>query len=92
MGTEQTGEHTTNYNSNSTDWKEMERALAYGAGIDENNLSVWWIGNGGAPNKAIGTVSPKDKSATFRVYIEWVDGEGWKPSKVEKLIKNDKIR
>ena len=27
---------------------------------------------------------------SYRVYIEWVDGEGWKPVKVEELKENDK--
>ncbi|QFK73322.1 DUF1510 family protein [Pradoshia sp. D12] len=90
VGTEQSGEHVTQYEKGSTDWNEMEQAIAYGAGIDQSNMTLWYLQNGGEPNKAIGTVSPKDGSSTYRVYIEWVDGEGWKPTKVEKLIKNDK--
>ena len=90
IGTEQSGEHVAQYEKGSTDWNEMERAIAYGAGIDQNNMTLWYLQNGGDPNKAIGTVSPKDGSSTYRVYIEWVDGEGWKPTKVEKLLKNDK--
>ena len=90
VGTEQSGEHVTQYEKGSTDWNEMEQAIAYGAGIDQSNMTLWYLQNGGEPNKAIGTVSPKDGSSTYRVYIEWVDGAGWKPTKVEKLIKNDK--
>ncbi len=90
VGTEQSGEHVTQYEKGSTDWNEMERAIAYGAGIDQSNMTLWYLENGGEPNKAIGTVSPKDGSSTYRVYIQWVDGEGWKPTKVEKLLKNDK--
>lgn len=90
VGTEQSGEHVTQYEKGSTDWNEMERAIAYGAGIDQSNMTLWYLENGGEPNKAIGTISPKDGSSTYRVYIQWVDGEGWKPIKVEKLLKNDK--
>lgn len=90
VGTTQTGEHVTNFTKDSTDWNEMEKALAYGAGLDENNIILYWLGNGGAANKATGTISPKDKSATYRVYIEWVDGSGWKPYKVEQLKTNDR--
>ena len=91
VGTTQTGEHVTNYTQDSVDWKEMEQAIAYGAGLSEDNMTVWYIGNGGATNKAIGTVSPKnDGGAAYRVYIEWVDGQGWKPVKVELLKQNDK--
>ena len=89
VGTVQTGAHEMNFTKGSVDWIEMEKALAYGAGLDNDNMTVWFLGNGGS-NKAIGTISPKDKSKTYRVYIEWIDGEGWKPTKVEELVKNDK--
>jgi len=90
VGTIQTGEHVTDFTKDATDWNEMKKALAYGAGLDENNIILYWLGNGGAANKATGTISPKDKSATYRVYIEWVDGSGWKPYKVEQLKVNDR--
>lgn len=89
IGTEQTGEHETVFNKDSIDWQEMEQAMAHAAGIPRDNMTTWYISNGG-PNKAIGTVSPKDGEQAFRVYIEWVDGQGWKPTKVEELIENDK--
>lgn len=89
VGTVQTGAHEMNFTRGSVDWIEMEKALAYGAGLDNDNMTVWFLGNGGS-DKAIGTISPKDKSKTYRVYIEWIDGEGWKPTKVEELVKNDK--
>ncbi len=90
VGTEQTGEHVTQYEQGSVDWQEMEKALAYGAGISESDMKVYWLGNGGSPDTAVGTVSPSDDSATYRVHIQWVDGEGWKPTKVEKLKVNDR--
>lgn len=85
VGTTQTGEHVTDFTKGSTDWNEMEKALAYGAGIDHSNMTVYWLGNGGAPNKAVGTVAPKDNSAQYRVHIEWVDGGGWRPYQVERI-------
>ena len=90
VGTEQSGEHVTQYEQGSVDWQEMEKALAYGAGISEGDMKVYWLGNGGSPDTAVGTVSPSDDSATYRVHIQWVDGQGWKPTKVEKLKVNDK--
>ncbi|MFD4817460.1 YrrS family protein [Peribacillus butanolivorans] len=90
VGTEQSGEHTTSFQKNSVDWNEMSKAIAHGAGIDQGNMRLWWLQNGGSPNTAIGTVSEGDNPKTFRVYIEWVDGSGWKPVKVEELKTNDK--
>ncbi|WP_445490263.1 YrrS family protein [Niallia sp. 03133] len=85
VGTAQTGEHAASYSSG-TDWNEQEKALAYGTGLDESDMVVWFLGNNNKdPQKSIGTVSSKDKSKKFRVYIEWVDGKGWKPAKVEEI-------
>ncbi|MBR8645235.1 YrrS family protein [[Brevibacterium] frigoritolerans] len=83
-------EHTTSFEKGSVDWNEMSKAIASGAGIDEGNMKLWWLQNGGSSTTAIGTVSEGDNPKTFRVYIEWVDGSGWKPVKVEELKTNDK--
>ncbi|WP_349727958.1 YrrS family protein [Peribacillus frigoritolerans] len=90
VGTQQSGEHTTSFEKGSVDWNEMSKAIASGAGIDEGSMKLWWLQNGGSPSTAIGTVSEGDNPKTYRVYIEWVDGSGWKPVKVEELKTNDK--
>ena len=51
---------------------------------------MWWLERNGGPEKAIGTVAPKDQSTTYRVYLQWVDGKGWKPVKMQELVENDK--
>ncbi|WP_176458878.1 YrrS family protein [Caldifermentibacillus hisashii] len=86
VGTSQTGEHITQYNQGSTDWQEMLKAISYATNVDVGNMTVLWIGNGGEPNKnAVGTISTKDTGLIYRVYLDWVDGEGWKPTKLEQL-------
>ncbi|WP_079509848.1 YrrS family protein [Mesobacillus jeotgali] len=90
VGTTQSGEHNTVFDQNAVDWQEMILAYSYATGIDKNNMTVWWNENGGAPNTAVGTISEKGNDQTFRVTIEWAEGEGWKPVKVEELIQNDK--
>ncbi|RID85223.1 DUF1510 family protein [Peribacillus asahii] len=92
VGTEQTGPHTTSFEKGSKDWNEMTKAIAYGAGLDEGSMRLWWLKNGGSPTTAIGTVSEGDNPQAYRVYIEWVDGAGWKPVKVEELKENDRGR
>lgn len=83
IGTKQTGEHVTTFEKDSLDWQEMEMALAYGAGIDRDNMTVLWIGNGGDPQRAKGKVKSKDDPNTiYHVLIEWVDEKGWKPIEV----------
>ncbi|MBP3039360.1 DUF1510 family protein [Bacillaceae bacterium Marseille-Q3522] len=82
VGTSQTGEHVTTYGG--VDWEEMEKAVSYATGLAEDEMTIWFMGNGGH-NKSVATISSKDNSAHYKVYIEWVDSEGWKPTKVEEL-------
>jgi cytoskeletal protein RodZ len=85
-GTTQSGEHTANYDSSSTDWQEMLNAISSATGLDQSNMTVWFLGRDkSTSNGSVGTVSSKDKQQKYRVYIQWVDGQGWKPTKVEEL-------
>ncbi|MCZ8541536.1 YrrS family protein [Psychrobacillus psychrodurans] len=85
VGTEQSGNHVSSYDNSSVDWDEKVKALAYAANLDTSNMYVKFIGNGGSPQKSIGTVTSKDGSEIYRISLEWVDGEGWKPTKKEIL-------
>lgn len=89
VGTEQEGEHVTDFTKGSQDWEEMTQAVGSATGLSNDNMIVWWMGNGGASNKAISTVSTKDKGTYYRVQLEWVNGSGWKPVKVEEVEGND---
>ncbi|KAB2338642.1 YrrS family protein [Cytobacillus depressus] len=84
IGTSQAGEHTSVYDQNSVDWSEMSQAISYATGIGQDNMTIWFLGNNGH-NKSVGTVSAKGQKEKYRVYIEWVDGQGWKPTKVEEI-------
>lgn len=85
VGTTQTGKkQSTSFDKGSADWNEMTAAMAAGTGIDPNNMTIWWLGNGGSPTTASGTVSAKDGSQKYKVQLEWIDGEGWAPVKVEE--------
>jgi cytoskeletal protein RodZ len=85
IGTKQTGEHYATYDKNSLDWKEMEQALSYATGISIEDMTIRWLGNNGSPQDAKGTIESKSSGAKYRVYITWIDGQGWKPTKVEVL-------
>ncbi len=90
VGTEQTGGHVYSASSTSLDWKEKLKALSYATGIPEDNMTVWFLEHGATTDEAIGTVSAKNSDTTYRVYLTWVDGKGWKPTKMYELIENDK--
>ncbi|MCG3089198.1 YrrS family protein [Sporosarcina cyprini] len=85
IGTAQSGEHVSSYDGESVDWNEKKKALAYATGLSEDSMIFWKIKNGGGPQKSIGIVSTRDKSQMYRVYLEWVDGQGWQPVKMDKL-------
>lgn len=84
VGTVQEGEHSNNYDRNGVDWNEMVEAISYATGLSPDNMTIHFLGNNGH-NKSVGTVYTKNKSEIYRVYIDWVNGEGWKPSMVEEL-------
>lgn len=89
-GTSQEGTHTTtDFGEGSADRREIKKASSIATGISEDNMFEWWVGNNG-PNRVITTVSDKSEENIYRVYMEWVDGDGWKATKIEKLKENDK--
>lgn len=89
IGTEQSGEHVSLYDGKSIDWQEKKKAIAYATGQSEEALIFWKIKNGGSPQKSIGIVSTKDQQQKFRVFLEWIEREGWKPTKVDVLTTLD---
>ncbi|MDQ1144942.1 cytoskeletal protein RodZ [Bacillus sp. SORGH_AS 510] len=86
VGTTQTGEHTSVYDTNSVDWQEMLQAVSYATGLDGSNMTVYWLGRDkSTQNGSFATVASKDKQQKYNVYLQWVDGEGWMPTRVEEL-------
>ncbi|QHT47240.1 DUF1510 family protein [Bacillus sp. SB49] len=79
------GNHSITYQEGSQDYEELKQAIRKGVGLAEDDIIYWWIGNGGGPNKAVATVSDKSETGYLRVSVEWVDGQGYKPTKLEVL-------
>ncbi|MGD6847125.1 YrrS family protein [Rossellomorea aquimaris] len=90
VGTEQTGEHVSVYDEGTVDWQEKIKATSYATGIPEENMTVWWMEGNGGPQKSMATVTAKDTKTPYRVYLQWVVGKGWQPTKVQELVENDK--
>ncbi|HLT57066.1 MAG TPA: YrrS family protein [Bacillota bacterium] len=89
VGTEQAGPHTIDYDDGSQDRIEMRKAIIAATNLPEDNLIEWWIGRDG-DQAVVATVSDKEETEIYRVYLSWIDGEGWQPTKVERLRENDK--
>jgi len=91
VGTEQTNGHQSSYEMGSVDWNEKEKAAAYAINTQVESMTTWWLRRGENPDtQSVLTVSAKGSPDTYEVYIEWVDGQGWKPTEVKKLIENDR--
>lgn len=89
IGTEQEGPHAKKFAEGTQDRIEMEKAIRVATGIQEGNMFTWRVENGGGQD-VIGTVSNKAQEKTYRVYLSWVENEGYQPTKVEVLKENDK--
>lgn len=85
VGTSQSGNHASVYEKGSVDWNEKIQAISYATGLGEDNMYIMMVKNGGGPQKSIGVVQSKDQSQKYRVHLEWVDNEGWKPVKMDVL-------
>ncbi|WP_227994808.1 YrrS family protein [Oceanobacillus sp. CFH 90083] len=88
IGTEQDGPHNTDFSDGSQDRIEIKRATSMVTGLSEDDMIEHWVGNNG-PDRVIATVSDSSNSEVYRVFLDWVDGEGWQPTQVEELIAND---
>jgi cobalamin biosynthesis protein CobT len=84
VGTEQEGQHTTDYSDGSQDRIEIEEAVSYATGLNQNDMTTHWVGNDG-DQRVVATVSDSDHTEIYRVFLSFIDGEGWQPTKVEVL-------
>jgi len=88
VGTEQEGPHTTDYSDGSQDRIEIEEAIVYATGLNGSDMTTHWVGNDGE-QRVVATVSAGERSEIYRVFLSWIDGEGWQPTKVEVLEEVD---
>lgn len=85
VGTRQTGEHATVYDNGSDDRLEIKKATSIVTGITEDDMVEWFVGNGGDHQTAIAQVSDKAETAYYKVYLSWVDEQGWQVTRVEMV-------
>ena len=83
--TAQTGEHVSTYEKGHIDYEEKLKAIFSVIDLQQENSIVLRVNNNGSAENAIAVVTSMDKEQKYRVSIEWVDNEGWKPVQVEVL-------
>lgn len=87
--TEQQGEHTSTFQKGHIDYVEKIDAVFSVLPIAKADSIVWSMRNNGDAKSARAVVSNKNKTDNYRVMIEWVESEGWKPVVVEVLTTID---
>lgn len=84
IGTEQSGDHITNFNDGSQDRIEINQAITSVTGLESNTIIDWWIAGDG-PNQVEATVSNQSESEVYRIYLQFIEEEGWQPTRIEEL-------
>src|SRR5690554_4306688 len=83
IGTVQEEPFTAVFEQDHVNWEEMRRAMQYATGLGDN-MTIWWLGNGGDHQSAEGYVSDyATRDTPYKVRLEWVTNEGWMPVSVE---------
>ena len=83
--TAQTGNHVSTYEKGHIDYEEKLKAIFSVIDLQQENSIVLRVNNNGSAQNAIAVVTSMDKEQKYRVSIEWIDNEGWKPVQVEVL-------
>lgn len=83
--TEQTGTHESIYIKGNIDYEEKLKAVFSVLDIPQDDSIVLSVKNNGSTETSIAVVTSMDKTKKYRVSIEWIDGEGWKPTRLELL-------
>lgn len=89
VGTEQniSGEHRTTFQQGSQDWQEILKAASKATGVSTENMIDWRVENAGS-GQVNATITNQSQDQVYRVLIEWVDGEGYRPIQVKELNSN----
>ncbi|UDW00710.1 YrrS family protein [Bacillus cereus] len=82
IGTEQGAKPEMKFKEGTVDWSEMKKAISYAVDVPESQLIFDFIGNNGN-NKAYGNVRDKQNNKKYKVNIDWVENQGWKPASVQ---------
>ncbi|MCL1630456.1 YrrS family protein [Sporolactobacillus sp. CPB3-1] len=76
--------HQASYEMGSADWNAQVAAISEATGIEEESMTIRWLGNGGTPNSSLARVAPKDnQNAIYVVHLVYKNGH-WQADDVKK--------
>lgn len=82
--TNQTGQHSINFEENSLDRNEMKKTFSTTLKIEETLIEEWWIDTTGE-SQIYAYLSNKETNDAYKVYLKWINNKGWQTEKVEEL-------
>ncbi|MFE7062990.1 YrrS family protein [Sutcliffiella sp. NPDC057660] len=85
VGTSQSEPHTSAYEEGHVDWDEKLKAVSAATGLASGDYTLYFLGNGGSEHHSVASIKNKASGENFKIYLEWVTGKGWKPTKVEQV-------
>lgn len=76
--------HKNVFEEGTIDWEEKVDVLEYVSGLSEEDLIVWWLGNGGSPQEAFGVASSREHIDTwYYIHMKWAgNDQGWQATDV----------
>lgn len=83
--TKQQGEHVSSYKVGDIDYEEKIETFLNAVQLTKQETIIWSVRNNGSADTSKAVLSTSDKTKIYRVSIEWIADEGWKPVKVERL-------
>ena len=83
--TKQVGPHASVYQKGHIDYEEKLSSIYSVIPLERENSILLKIQNNGSAQTSRAIVTNIEKTEIYRVFIEWVDKEGWKPMMVEVL-------
>ncbi|WP_067837174.1 YrrS family protein [Amphibacillus sediminis] len=88
--TEQAEPHQISWDQSSQDWREMMQAAEMASGIAVDEMYYLWV-SGEGPQSVIATFSNNTMDQHYRVYLSWIENQGWLPDRVEMLHEHDQM-
>ncbi|MBU5595310.1 YrrS family protein [Amphibacillus sp. MSJ-3] len=88
--TKQTEPHEITWEQTSQDWQEMMKAAELATGVPVDEMYYLWV-SGNGPQSVIATFSNSAMDEHFRVYITWIEYQGWQPERVDMLYAHDQM-
>lgn len=83
--------HEITWDQSSVDWNEMMRAASLATGVAVDDIYYVWV-SGNGPQSVIATfTNSANLDEHFRVYITWVENQGWQPERVDVLHSHDEM-